>query len=460
MNERYLDAQVSVLGSILIDDTVAAKVIHRTREEDYTGSYRTIYRTVKEIFLAGRPVDLTTISAALGPDYDKILLQIMELTPSAAQVDVYIDLALEQAQLARLKAAGEALQNCKSLDDARAVVGKINRSMGDRPSVRIVTMAQGVQDFYDRQNTKPEIHEWGLGKLDGTVMAERGDFIIVGGYPSAGKTALSLQLAWNQAEKRRVGYFSLETKPEKLIDRAFATVAGIDFKRIKKHTLVQEDWLLAKKFASDMSKRTLEVIQAGGLSVADIQALALAGRYEIIYIDYLQLVRAEDQRRTDFEQVSQISRDLHTLAQTTGITVVALSQLTRPETVKGKEKAPTLHSLRQSGQIEQDADAVMLLYKENSEDPVSRRCLKVAKNKEGVSGGILLLHFDGSRQHFSPVENTSQAAKKYAAHGKAVKQANRSRQTSFYEMPSDDEDIPHQWKEDSHDPGASSTAES
>ncbi len=446
MNERYLDAQVSVLGSVLIDESVAGKVIHRTREEDFTGSYRTVYKTIKAVFLSGKPVDLTTISARLGPDYDNLLLQLMELTPTAANVDVYIDLTLEQAQLARLKAAGEALQACTTLDDARAVVSKINRGLGDRPSVRIVTMAQGIQDFYERQQTAPEFLPWGISKLDNTVMAERGgDFLVIGGYPSAGKTALSVQFAWNQAQTHKVGYFSLETKPEKLIDRTVAMVTGLDFGKIKRRQLGQDDWMVCKKHITAISERNLEVIQAGGLSVADIQALSLAGQYDIIYIDYLQLIRPEDPRRSDFEKVSQISMDLHTMAQTTGITVVALSQLVRPEKGKEQEKAPGLHSLRQSGQIEQDADGVMLLYKEQPNDPVSRRCLKIAKNKEGESGGILMLDFDGKKQRFSVAENTANAARDFTQRGKQVKQANHIKQTSmFHEIDAYDPDNPYE----------------
>lgn len=460
MNERYLDAQCSVLGSVLIDDSVVGTVIHRTKEDDYVGSYRTIYKAVKEIFVSGRPVDLTTIAAKLGPDYDKILMQMMELTPSSAAVNEYIDLTLEQSQLTRLKAAGDALLACKNLEDAKNIVAQINRSLGDRPSVRVVDMAQGLQDFYDRQTSKPEFLGWGMAKLDNTVMAEcGGDFVVIGGYPSAGKTALTVQMAWTQAKTLRVGYFSLETKPEKMIDRTVTMVTGIDFGKIKRHQLGLDDWQILGKAATEMTKRKLNVIQAGGLSVSDIQALSLAGRYDVIYIDYLQLIRAEDPRRSDFEKVSQISRDLHTMAQTTGITVVALSQLSRPEKSKEAEKAPGLHSLRQSGQIEQDADAVMLLYKEKPNDPVSRRCLKVAKNKEGEAGGILLLEFDGKKQRFTQVENPSAQAREFVEKGKAIKQQNHIKQTSmFRELPDSDDDP---WKEGApHDGNQSSNSAS
>ena len=138
------------------------------------------------------------------------------------------------------------------------------------------------------------------------------------------------------------------------------------------------------------------------MTVADLRSLVQSRRYEILYIDYLQLVRPSDPRRSSFEQVTQISMDLHTLAQGTGTTVVALSQLSRPEK-QGKEartKAPGMHSLRQSGQIEQDADIIMFVYREEPNLPRSRRCLKVAKNKEGEAGGVIMLAFDGGTQTF------------------------------------------------------------
>lgn len=434
MNERYLDAQVGVLGSVLIDDRLAGTVVHRTKETDYTGVYRSIYKAVREVFLSGHPVDLVTVAHALGAEYDKTLQQIMELTPTAANLDAYIDIALEESMKTRLQEIAASVSTGKTLEDIRSAWAEGNRILGDRPSVRVVDMAQGIKDFYDRQQSKPEFLSWGMDKLDKTVMVERGgDFVVIGGYPSAGKTALSVQMAWTQAKTMRIGYFSLETKPAKLIDRTVTLVTGLDFGKIKRHQLGPDDWLVVGKKAPEMSKRKLKVIQAGGLSVADIQALALSGRYDVIYIDYLQLIRAEDPRRSDFEKVSQISRDLHTMAQTTGITVVALSQLSRPEKSKESEKAPGLHSLRQSGQIEQDADAVMLLYKENSKDPGSRRCLKIAKNKEGEACGILLLDFDGKVQRFAVAENTANAAREFIQRGKQIKQANHVKQTSMFQ---------------------------
>lgn len=402
-HSEYYDAQRSVLGSMLLaGDEVAGIVLHRTREEDYTGEHKTLFRACRELFQAGKPVDPVTVKDKIGEQYTNLLIELMEETPTAANVEVYLDILVEQSKLLRIQSLAASAVNCISLEEVQKLVEQQQRILGDRPGVKSVGMEQGLLDFYDRQRRPANLVPWGLDKVDGTFRCEYGDFVVLGGYPSAGKTALSLQLAWTQAKDKRVGYFSLETHPDKIMDRTVTAVCGVDFGRIKEHTLQDEDWREIECRSTAMVGRKLEIIQAGGLSVVDIQALALAGRYDIIYIDYLQLIAPEDRRRSDVEQVTQISKDLHVMAQTTGITVCALSQLSRPQKGGEQEKAPGLHSLRQSGQIEQDADGVLLLYKEEPNNPRSRRCLKIAKNKDGEAGGIVYLVFDGAHQRFKP----------------------------------------------------------
>lgn len=436
----YYEAQRAVIGSMLIDAKgVAGMVMHRTREEDYTGECKTLYLACRKIFREGGVIDPVTVAHEVGDAYRKMILDLMDETPTAMNCEVYIDLLLEQAKLTKLQGLSLALASCRALDEAQKLLAHANRIMGGRANVRIVNMADGYKDFYDRQQKPANLVPWGMDKIDDTLRVEFGDFIVLGGYPSAGKTAFSLQLAWNQARHRKVGYFSLETKPEKIIDRAVAAVCEVDFGRIKGHTMTPEDWASCEDRAVSFVGRKLEVIQASGLSVLDIQALSLAGQYDIIYIDYLQLIEPEDRRRTDFEQVSQISKDLHNMANTTGITICALSQLSRPQNGGKQEKAPGLHSLRQSGQIEQDADGVMLLYKEEPELPRSRRVLKIAKNKEGEAGGIAYLAFDGAHQRFRvsmvPMGKPKRAEPEY-------------KQLSFRELsPSEDRENPFRQQE-------------
>lgn len=422
---RYYEAQIGVLGSMLIDGAhTAGLVMQGVQAEDFTGPNRAVFDACRKLFQAGKPIDAVTVGHLLGPEYQKLLLDLMDLTPTAANVREYITLTVEQSRLDKLKSLGASMAGCVDAGEAQSLLAQANRVAGGRPSVRVVSMEQGLLDFYERQRTQAVHIPWGLPKVDGAMMSEFGDFIILGGEPSTGKTALSLQTAWTQAEKHRVGYFSLETRPEKMIDRAVAAVTGVDFGRIKRHRMEQSDWDACEAKASAIVGRKLDIIQAGGLSVLDIQAMTAAGRYEIIYIDYIQLVAPEDRRRTDFEQVTQISKDLHTLAQTTGVTVIALSQLARPKVTGNKVAAPGLHSLRQSGQLEQDADGVLLLYLEEPENTKGRRKLQIAKNKEGEAGGVDYLAFDGAHQRFR--ESLAQAAKPIP---------DKPVQTAFYDIP-------------------------
>ena len=439
-DNQYYMAQRSVIGSLLLDAPhVAGMVMHRTRPEDYTGECRTVFEACRDLFQAGRPIDPTTVRAKVGGEYTQFLLQLMDETPTAANVEEYITLTVEQAKLQKLHGLALAFAGAANMEDAQKLVAQANRIVGGRPGVQVVNMEQGLLDFYDRQRKPANLMPWGLEKVDGTLRCEYGDFVVLGGYPSAGKTALSLQLAWTQAKDKRVGYFSLETKPDKMIDRTVTAVCGVDFGRIKAHKLEEADWREIEYRSTAMVGRKLEIIQAGGLTVVDIQALSLAGRYDVIYIDYLQLIEPEDRQRTDYEKVTQISKDLHTMAQTTGITVCALSQLSRPQKGGEQEKAPGLHSLRQSGQIEQDADGVLLLYKEEPKNPKSRRCLKIAKNKDGEAGGIAYLVFDGAHQRFR--ESVVDAPVKPKRREPEYKQA------ALYDLPGS-EKVP--WEEDGY----------
>lgn len=439
-DNQYYMAQRSVIGSLLLDAPhVAGMVMHRTRPEDYTGECRTLFEACRELFQAGRPIDPTTVRAKVGGEYTQFLLQLMDETPTAANVEEYIKLTVEEAIKIKLQGFAMGAVSAPTLEEARAFWERGNRLLGSRPGVQVVNMEQGLLNFYERQRQPANLIPWGMEKVDGTFRCEYGDFVVLGGYPSAGKTALSLQLAWTQAQTKRVGYFSLETSPDKIMDRTVTAVCGVDFGRIKEHTLQDADWREIEYRSNAIVCRNLEVIQAGGLSVVDIQALALARRYEIIYIDYLQLITPDDRRRSDVEQVTQISKDLHVMAQTTGITVCALSQLSRPQKGGENEKAPGLHSLRQSGQIEQDADGVLLLYKEEPNNPRSRRCLKIAKNKDGEAGGIAYLVFDGAHQRFR--ESVVDAPVKPKRREPEYKQA------ALYDLPGS-EKVP--WEEDGY----------
>lgn len=168
--------------------------------------------------------------------------------------------------------------------------------------------------------------------------------------------------------------------------------------KIKRSELDESDYQALSIASKRLIKPELELIEAAGMTVADIQAFSLSRRYDAIFIDYLQLIPSP-QGRSRYDAVTDVSIRLHQMSQTTGIAVFPLSQLSRPDKDRDGRKAPNMASLRESGQIEQDADVIMLLYKEDPDRPDSRRVLKIAKNKEGEVGQIYLT-FDGNTQTF------------------------------------------------------------
>lgn len=406
--QRWYDAQVAVLGSVLINaDKWAGEVVHRTTPEDYGEAYRPVFQVIRAKYAAGEPIDPVTVKVALGNDSGQMLMEIMQLTPTDANCQEYLELMLEQGRLLRLGEIGRQLQESHSMDDARALVDQANALTVRREKVRVVSMSMALEEFLARQmTTKREYLTWGLAPLDERLYVEGGDFVVLGGYPSDGKTALALSMAFHQGQSRRVGFFSFETNDHKLFDRLIPTLTRVDFGRVKKHDMSREDLTAITMRGQSIADNHLELVSAAGMTVSDIKAVCHSRRFEIIYIDYLQLIRPTDPRRSSFDQVTQISMDLHSLAQRTGVTVVALSQLTRPEKKDGETKAPGMHSLRQSGQIEQDADVIMFVYREDPKAKKSRRLLKVAKNKEGEAGGVVLLNFDGATQRFSLYNET------------------------------------------------------
>lgn len=225
--------------------------------------------------------------------------------------------------------------------------------------------------------------------------------VVIGGYASAGKTAFALQLAFHMAKTNRVGFFSYETSVDKLHDRTVACQTLASYRKIVSDALENPDFAKIYDMKDHLTASNLELLETSGMTVSGIGSYAMARHYDVIFVDYLQKIPAAGRGRTlsDFERVSQVSSDLQQLGRRTGKIIIALSQLSRPDG-KDNSKAPTMSSLRQSGQIEQDADVVLLLYKEYPKETYSRRCLDIAKNKDGLAGLGLLLDFAGDNQRF------------------------------------------------------------
>ena len=404
-----LSAQVAVLGSLLIDPRLIGEALSKIREEDFTNPRcRMVFCAIRALFTAGEKVDVALVRNKLGnrpgDDWTQYLLELMDLTPTAANIWEYADVMREQARMSKGAELGKQIaEACLGGDSEKFMMclAKLNGLMVDRQDIRRMNMEEMLISFSERHTTTHEYITWSFSKLDKNLYTDLGDMVVLGGYPSAGKTALAVTFAYHQAKQYRVGFYSLETSRYKLADRLVSNMANIEMESIKRGAIDEQQWERFARESERIRVRKLELIEASGMSAQDIQADALAHRYEVVYVDYLQLIEPESRRMNRTEQVSGISRALQKLAHRNGILVVALSQLTRGNN-DGTDKVvePTMSDLRESGQIEQDADAIMLLYLERPSTPdESRRILKIGKNKEGTRGRIFLV-FDGQYQRF------------------------------------------------------------
>lgn len=390
----WLQAQNSVLGAALIEPSLVPKVIQQTRPSDFSGPAQTIYGAMRHLFQQGTPVDVVSLANALGADYRDYMMQLMEITPTAANIDSYIQLCREQAKVMSVRSLASRISTAEDSETIRKLLEEANGLMVDKPSLRITTMTDALQSFMQRHTGEVNYLTWPVRELNDRLYAEPGDLILLGGYPSTGKSAWSLQCARHWARSMKVGFFSLETSSEKLFDRHMASMAEISMDAIKRNSLTQPEWDRVCGMTNQITALQLELIPAAGMTPADIRSVTMMRGYQLIIIDYVQLLQSSGGNRT--EQVTNISLALHRMAQDMRVTVVALSQLKR----KSDDSTPESSDLRESGQLEQDADIIMMLKLENKYDPAGNREMYITKNKEGTCPKIVLA-FDGKHQTFT-----------------------------------------------------------
>ena len=422
-----MELEFRVLGSLLAQPDWIGEAVTVLGPEDFPETdCGDIFAAMRSLFLDGKPVTPMAVVLEAGDASRDVVKAIRSQPLAAAERGEFASLADKLQARNRLRRVTElagalAISQNREPEYIGHMVDEINAAMSRRRESRAVSMGQAAVDFIGSLDETPAFLPWGIKRLDEGLEVEAGDFVVIGGYASSGKTLLALQMARTLAESRRVGFFSLETSPGKLFGRLIARESGRSLKRIKRRDLREEDYAALTAAASALDKLDLDLIPAGGMSVSDIQAVTLARRYEVIFVDYLQLLDAPGRER--YDKVTAISIGLHTMAQRHGVTVVALAQLSRPERTKtrdGRPVPPNMSSLRESGQIEQDADVILLLYPADPDNNASGRVLKIAKNKEGERFTIDLA-FDGATQSLVPDEGRK-VQQKLANEGRRVRQ--------------------------------------
>ena len=391
-----MNTQKVLLGALLAQPDLAPYSLPDLDVEHFAPDVQPVFAAVSGFWNSTGTLDAVQICERY-PDLKTAVMGCFDewsaecVRATRPNVEKWTQLVLEQAALTKFQSlafqAGSSLTTFADLPDLYSKMGEALTL--DREEQDFKPIGELVDNYVRKLNEKPKYIPSGIPVLDKHLHLAPGNLFIIGGRPSAGKTALSLQMACEQARRGlRVCYFSLETDPDTLTARIISNRLAVPLADVKAKTVPQSDL----DSLADLHKLPLFTRSASGKGVGWIKAQAQRMKAQVIFIDYLQLLTTS-KAKDRYQQITSISIALHELAQTTGILVIALAQLNR----NAAHTSPSTADLKESGQLEQDADAILLL----SGDEAKYQAI-LAKNKEGRVGEIPLT-FDKPRQRFLAV---------------------------------------------------------
>ena len=427
-----LEAEQSVLGSILIDSQCVAEVIGILRSEDfYLQQNQEIYKTIYTMFNYSQSIDPVTVldkMRELGYYTEKsrdYILQLMEITPTAANVVRYANIVRDKAMLRGLKQAGTEIVEtvvsqvgtpAEMLEAAEKKIYALRKGERGDSLEHVGTILHKVFDqlteLSQSDSAIPGLST-GLRDLDSKINGlNKSDLILVAARPAMGKSAFALNMGLNVAKKykKTVAIFNLEMSREQLAMRILASESFIELQKLSTGKLSEEEWTKLSMAASALSQTDIRIDDNPSVTVAEINAkLRRLDNLGLVIIDYLQLMQGSGYGKSSenrVQVVGDISRSLKIMAKELNIPVICLSQLSRAVESR-TDKRPIMSDLRESGAIEQDADSVMFLYRdeyynENTEDKGLAECI-VAKNRHGETGTVKMQWF-GPYQTFTDRE--------------------------------------------------------
>ena len=385
-----------LLGAILIKPDLAPYSLPDLEIEHFPADLQPVFAALSGLWNAKGQLDAVEACARY-PEQRTAIMECVEecegeyIAITRDRVEEWTQLVREQAALTQFQSlalqAGSRLTTFADLPDLYSQMGEALTL--DREEQDFKPIGELVDNYIRRLDEKAEYVPTGIAVLDRNLHLSPGNLFIIGGRPSAGKTALSLQMACEQARKGyRVCYFSLETDPDTLTARIIANRLAVPLADVKAKAVPQSDL----DNLAELHKLPLFIRSASGKSTGWVKAQAQRMQAQVVFIDYLQLLRQAG-AKDRYTAVTQLSMDLHELAQGTGILVIALAQLNR----NAAHAAPSTADLKESGQLEQDTDAILLLSADKEEYQAI-----LAKNKEGRVGEVPLT-FDKAHQRFLAV---------------------------------------------------------
>ena len=429
-----IEAEQAVIGSMLTDKDAVISAIEVLREDDfYREDNKAIYAAIMNLYNRSEPIDIITLKAELVSNgkFDSIggleyLAGLPEKVPTTSNVDKYIKIVEEKSVLRRLiKTANDIIelgydpmQEVEDImDGAEKKIFDIMQKRNQKgyssiKDVLVDTFTQLEQLYNQKQHITGV--PTGFADLDyKTAGLHESDLVLIAARPAMGKSAFALNIAAHAATKANVpvALFSLEMSKEQMVNRILCSEAMVDSNKVRTGKIEDDDWAKLAGALGTLSEAPIYIDDTPGISVMEIRAkcrkMKLEKNIGLVVIDYLQLVQASNNKRGSREQeISEISRSLKILAKEINVPVIALSQLSRaPE--QRPDHRPMLSDLRESGAIEQDADIVMFLYRDDyyNEDSEKKNIAEViiAKHRAGSTGTVELLWL-GNYTKFANIE--------------------------------------------------------
>lgn len=418
-----MEAEQSVLGSLLIDRDAIIRVASYVKPEDfYIAANGKIFQAILDLYNRREPTDFLTLSDELerrdsleGVGGVGYLSSLLNIVPTAVHVEYYGRIVERTATLRRLIDAGteivgigfqENLDAEEALDSAEQALFTVSQR---RQTKDFQSIADVLDKFFDRldylsQNRGEVVGVpsgfTDLDKLTGGL--QRSDLIILAARPSMGKSALALGMAYGAAVQhgKKVGFFALEMSAEQLVQRLLSTETGVDSHRLRLGQIDENEWDRVSRAFGRLAEAQIYIDDSAAASIMDVRTkarrLQAEAGLDLLIVDYLQLMSG---RRTDnrVQEIGEISRGLKGLARELNVPVVALSQLSRGVETRADHR-PMLSDLRESGSIEQDADIVMFIYREDKYEEDSDKKgiaeLIIAKHRNGPVGTVNLRFFE------------------------------------------------------------------
>lgn len=415
-----VEAERSVIGSMLLDKdaiTTASEIV--TSEDFYQHQYEVLFAAMIELFNEGKPVDLITLQnrlreKELPPELSSLefIRELITAVPTSANVKYYANIVKEKAVLRRLIKVTESITNqCylnkekleSILQDTEKQVFDViqNRTSGDFVSIKDIVI-KSLESIEAAAKNKGSVTGIATGFYDldyKTAGFQPSDLILIAARPSMGKTAFVLNIAEYVALKSKLttAIFSLEMSKDQLVKRIISMNSKVDSQAIRSGELLDEDWIKIAESARTIGNSNLIIDDTPGISISELRSKCRKYKLEhnlgLVIIDYLQLMSGSKKSESRQQEISEISRSLKALAREINAPVVALSQLSRAVEQR-PDKRPMLSDLRESGAIEQDADVVMFIYRDDYYNHDSEEAgvseIIIGKQRNGPTGTVKL----------------------------------------------------------------------